>query len=103
MLDLESLQFEAEALTDAKSRVDSSEVGGVSPDAASQRMGTGGDAKFFANKMTGEEERFAFKRAVSRILEMQGDVYYRQHRKLKIDASTEDVAKREEKMYFGVS
>ena len=53
--------------------------------------------------MTGEEERFAFKRAVSRILEMQGDVYYRRHRKLKIDASTEDVAKREEKMYFGVS
>ncbi|WZN64265.1 AFG1-like ATPase [Chloropicon roscoffensis] len=103
LLDLESLQFEAEALTDAKSRVDSSEVGGVSPDAASQRMGTGGDAKFFANKMTGEEERFAFKRAVSRILEMQGDVYYRRHRKLKIDASTEDVAKREEKMYFGVS
>ncbi|UPQ99869.1 AFG1-like ATPase [Chloropicon primus] len=87
LLDLEAMQFEAEALAPhtARSRVDSSEVGGVAPEAMSQKIGSGGDtAKFYAGKMTGEEEQFAFKRAVSRILEMQGEVYMRRHRKMHV-------------------
>lgn len=84
LLDLESLQFEAEALTDAKSRVDSNIIGGVAPEATSQRIGTEEGSKFFAKKITGEEEQFAFKRAVSRILEMQGDVYFQRHRKMQM-------------------
>ena len=83
-MDLESLQCEAEALTDAKSRVDSNIIGGVAPEATSQRIGTEEGSKFFAKKITGEEEQFAFKRAVSRILEMQGDVYFQRHRKMQM-------------------
>lgn len=85
LLDLEALQFEAEALTDAKSRVDSTLAGGVSPRAATQRMSE--ERKFFAKKMTGEEEQFAFKRAVSRIMEMQGEAWATRHRKLRIKAA----------------
>jgi len=81
LLDLELMQFEGEALVDAKLRTESHVAGGISPDAMTQRMASDmEDRKEFLKKMGGEEEQFAFQRAVSRIVEMQSEAYLEEHR-----------------------
>ena len=70
-LDLESLQFEGEA-EGARLRRDVMAEGGVAPVASSVETMKGALAQ-----LSGLEERFAFKRAVSRLLEMQTPAYVR--------------------------
>ena len=89
LLDLEALQFEAEALTNATSRVTPELTGGVAAEATSQRIGTDEGAKALGKKMLGEEEQFAFKRAVSRIFEMQSDTYLQRRHKFRIERNGE--------------
>lgn len=69
LVDLEQLQFESEA-PDAKLRRDLSASGEVSPfGSAASGSDTGGTL------FTGEEETFAFNRAISRLHEMQTSRY----------------------------
>ena len=72
MLDLESLQFEGEA-EGARLRRDVTAAGGVAPVA-----GTASGMRGAVAQLSGLEERFAFKRAVSRLLEMQTPAYVRE-------------------------
>ena len=68
-MDLESLQFEG-AVEGSRLRRDVQADGGVAPVAA-----TPAEAVATAAALGGAEERFAFARAVSRLYEMQGEVY----------------------------
>ena len=68
---MESLQFEGEA-EGAKLRRDATAHGGVAPVAATE-----GGMKGAMAKLSGLEEKFAFRRAVSRLLEMQTPAYVR--------------------------
>ena len=68
-LDLESLQFETEA-ENAGLRRDVRARGGVAPVA-----GTAREMRLAKLRLSGLEERFAFSRATSRLLEMQTPTY----------------------------
>jgi predicted ATPase len=68
-LDLESLQFETEA-ENAGLRRDVRARGGVAPVA-----GTAREMRLAKLRLSGLEERFAFSRATSRVLEMQTPKY----------------------------
>ena len=66
---MEALQFEAEATEgDSKLRRDLMASGAVSPVAQSQ-------SSYKGSLFTGAEERFAFDRALSRLIEMQSVSY----------------------------
>ena len=67
--DFEGLQFEG-AAEDQKLRRDVTRSGGVAPVGQTQESATAISAK-----MTGQEERFAFQRTVSRLFEMQSPLY----------------------------
>ena len=71
--DFEGLQFET-AVEDTRSRVNIAQAAGVAP--------VSGPAGVTAvlSKLTGQEEKFAFRRAVSRLLEMQTNLYNIQSR-----------------------
>ncbi|PRW45179.1 lactation elevated 1 [Chlorella sorokiniana] len=69
IIDLEQLQFES-AVEGSKLRTDLTADGGVAPVAASAT-----EAAAAARRLGGEEERFAFARAVSRLYEMQSELY----------------------------
>ncbi|PNH09844.1 putative ATPase N2B [Tetrabaena socialis] len=69
ILDLEGLQFET-AVEDARLRRDSMTSGGVAPVAS-----TPAAVAAAMGAMGGVEERFAFRRAVSRLYEMQSPQY----------------------------
>ncbi|GFR49686.1 hypothetical protein Agub_g11835 [Astrephomene gubernaculifera] len=69
ILDLEGLQFET-AVEDARLRRDATTAGGVAPVAASPTS-----LALTVGALGGAEERFAFRRAVSRLLEMQSPQY----------------------------
>lgn len=69
IIDLEALQFET-AVEGARLRTDLTADGGVAPVAAGA-----GEAAAAARRLGGAEERFAFARAVSRLHEMQGELY----------------------------
>ncbi|KAG2436005.1 hypothetical protein HYH02_011718 [Chlamydomonas schloesseri] len=71
ILDLEGLQFET-AVEDARLRRDVMAGGAVAPVAASPAA-----LAAAAGALGGAEERFAFRRAVSRLLEMQSPAYIR--------------------------
>jgi predicted ATPase len=68
-LDLESLQFETEA-ENAGLRRDVRARGGVAPVAGNAR-----EMRLAKLRLSGLEERFAFSRATSRVLEMQTPKY----------------------------
>ena len=67
--DFEGLQFEG-AAEDQKLRRDVTRSGGVAPVGQTKESATALSAK-----MTGQEERFAFQRTVSRLFEMQSSLY----------------------------
>ena len=69
--DFEGLQFEG-AAEEQKLRRDVTRSGGVAPVGQTRESATA-----LAAKMTGQEERFAFQRTVSRLFEMQSEVYRR--------------------------
>lgn len=70
ILDFESLQFES-AVPDSKLRRDLGAAGGVAPVAATAQV----QLRLTAH-LGGQEEQFAFRRAVSRLLEMQSAAYW---------------------------
>ena len=67
---LEALQFEGES-PEARSRRDVTQLAGVAPVAGTRAAMAGAVAKL----LSGEEERFAFSRAVSRLAEMGTEAY----------------------------
>ena len=69
--DFEGLQFEG-AAEEQKLRRDVTRSGGVAPVGQTRESATA-----LAAKMTGQEEKFAFRRTVSRLFEMQSEVYRR--------------------------
>eukprot|EP00798_Chlamydomonas_sp_ICE-L_P007742 gene7742-917_t len=69
ILDLEQLQFES-AVEDGRLRRDVMTAGGVAPVASSPAA-----AREAAARLGGAEEQFAFRRAVSRLYEMQSPMY----------------------------